>query len=65
MKLTQVDLAQTARISAAHLSAVERGARSASLLCLSRIAKALHTTVKTLCEAMEDRTREPRGRHAQ
>ena len=65
MKLTQVGLAQKARVSAAHLSAVERGVRSASLLCLSRIAKALQTTLQTLCEAMEDRTRQPRGRHAE
>lgn len=64
MNLTQSGLAQIARISVAHLSAVERGERSASLLCLSRIAKALETTVKTLCQAMEERTRQPRGRHA-
>ena len=58
MRLTQAGLAKEARISPTHLSAIECGERSVSLLCLSRIAKALHTTVKALCEAMEERTRQ-------
>jgi transcriptional regulator with XRE-family HTH domain len=57
-KLTQAALAASARISSAHLSAVERGERSASVLCLARIAKALQTTTEKLCEGIEDGTRQ-------
>jgi transcriptional regulator with XRE-family HTH domain len=60
LKLTQTDLAKRARISAAHLSGIERGQRSASILCLARIAKALRTTMEKLCEAIDEGTRQPR-----
>ncbi|MEK7686750.1 MAG: helix-turn-helix transcriptional regulator [Verrucomicrobiota bacterium] len=56
--LTQAALSANARISATHLSAIERGERSASVLCLARIAKALQTTTEKLCEGIEDRTRQ-------
>jgi len=67
MKLSQVDLANGTGISPTHLAVVERGERSAFLLCFARIAKILRTTVKTLSEAMEDKsveeqTGQPRGR---
>ena len=60
LRLTQSGLAKRARISAAHLSGIERGQRDASLLCLARIAKALRTTMEELCEAIDERTRQPR-----
>jgi DNA (cytosine-5)-methyltransferase 1 len=64
LHLTQARVARTARVSAAHLSGVELGKRGVSLLCLVRIAKALRTSVQSLCEAMRERTRQPRRRAA-
>ena len=55
---TQAALSARATISAAHLSAIERGKRSASVLCLVRLAKALQTTTEKLCEQIEDKTRQ-------
>jgi DNA (cytosine-5)-methyltransferase 1 len=64
LNLTQATLAQKARISTAHLSRVELGERSASLLCLVRLARVLRTTVLNLCKGMEERTRQARRRPA-
>lgn len=54
INLSQATVARTAGISASHLSAIERGERSLSLLCLTRIAKALQTTAEKLCEGVDD-----------
>ena len=62
--LSQAALAAAVRISVSHLSAVERGERSASVLCLTRIAKTLQTTTEKLCEAIDDETRQQHGNQA-
>ena len=59
LRLTQNSLAKRTRISATHLSGIERGQRGASVLCLARIAKALRTTIEKLCEAIDESTRQP------
>lgn len=52
-RLSAAALAAKAKTSAGHLTAVERGERSASLLCLVRIATALNTTIETLLEGVD------------
>jgi ribosome-binding protein aMBF1 (putative translation factor) len=64
LNLTQAALAKKARISTAHLSRVELGERSVSLLCLVRIARVLRNTAQRLCETMEETTRQARRRPA-
>ncbi|MBI2925426.1 MAG: DNA (cytosine-5-)-methyltransferase [Verrucomicrobia bacterium] len=65
LELTQASLAAMAGCSPSHLSGIERGERSASILCLAQIAKALRTTTESLCEGIDDGARQPRRGQAQ
>ena len=60
MNLTQSALARRARTSVTHISGIERGRRSASVLCLARIAKGLQTTLEALCKPIDERSRQTR-----
>lgn len=52
-ELSQEKLAELADLDRTYISSVERGARNISLLSSIRIAKALRTTVATLCEGVD------------
>jgi len=53
-KLTQAALAKKSGLSLRHVSAIERGERGGSLLCLVRLAKALRTTTEMFCQCIDD-----------
>ncbi len=52
--MTQVALAKSAHISVRHVSAIERGERSASIRLVARIANFLGTTAARLCRNIEE-----------
>ena len=47
-KLSQIDLATDSMVAKSYLSELERGQRNPSVLVLSRLAKALGTTLEEL-----------------
>lgn len=57
--LTQEEVALEAETNAAHISRIERGDRQPSLAMLEDIARALGTTVSSICVAAEGLKREP------
>lgn len=65
VKLTQAALAKRARVSVPHLSGIERGQRSPSILCVARIAKALRTKLGKLCEGIDEKAGQPGRRQPQ
>ena len=52
-ELTQETLAEKAELDRTYISDIERGARNVSMLSITRIAKALGTTVSDLTREIE------------
>ncbi len=52
-RFTQEKLAERAELDPGYISGIERGIRNPSILSVLRIAKALGTTVSTLCRGIE------------
>jgi len=50
--LTQEKLAERAELDPTYISGIERGVRNPSILSISRVAKALGTSVSELCEGV-------------
>ena len=50
--LTQEKLAERAELDPTYISGIERGVRNPSILSISRVAKALGTSVSELCDGV-------------
>jgi transcriptional regulator with XRE-family HTH domain len=53
-EFTQEALAEKANLDRTYISDVERGARNLSIFSMSRIAKALGTTISDLAKGIDD-----------